>query len=132
MPLESREMFNFNEMETSMGFVSSTALHPSDSCGGLAVPTYSNNPNFGQRLHQHQHQLQQQQPTSGGADKMITCDYGDANLIKSSHLAYLGSENVKRFSVNNLLNLVGYTELSRSQGMFYFRVFLIWEFRRIS
>lgn len=102
-------------MDTSMGYANTTALHSSDS--GLAHQNYSTSANFGQRHLQH-HQLQQQHSTGSGFDKTITDDYCDSNLAKSSHLAYLGSENVKRFSVNNLLNLVGYTDLNRNQGLF--------------
>lgn len=112
-------MFNFNEMETSMGYVSTAALHPTDSSGAMALPNYSNNTHFAQRHHPHHH-LQQPPSTCAGVDKVTTGDYGDSTISKSSHLSYMGSENVKRFSVNNLLNLVGYTELSRNSGILKF------------
>lgn len=90
-----------------MGFVgATTTLHPTE-------PNYTNNANFVQR----HHHLQQQQQTSA-AEKILPCDYVEPNLTKSTHIGYLGSENVKRFSVNNLLNLVGYSEYNRNQGTF--------------
>lgn len=120
-------MFNFNEMEASMGFAGSAALHPTDSAGvAMAAPNYSASSNFAQRYHQHAHHQQLPTPnqmlSASGIDAKVTNiggDYGDSSLAKATHMAYhLGSENVKRFSVNNLLNLVGYNELSRNHGKF--------------
>lgn len=114
-------MFNLNEMEASMGYVSTTASHPSDSPGFgsmASTPNYSTSSIFEHRnYHQNHHHFQQQQLISSGIDKAMNGEYGASNVNKSSHLAYMGSENVKRFSVNNLLNLVGYTEISRNQGV---------------
>lgn len=112
-------MFNFNEMDATMGYVTTTTLHPPDSTGDISLPNYSNSANLSNRQnhHHHHHHLLPQQSACSGHIKSSVGDYGDTSAVKSSHLSYLGTENVKRFSVNNLLNLVGYTELSRNQGM---------------